>query len=134
MSAQTEMRPELATIIRARYGDQSVSTTALVLPTEEVLKEYGRHGLVSMQLNLERNPHLVVIDTARFMLLRHAWIRNRHPESLRLIIASGNQQVSQETLRTGTYDQRVEGLELMIHYSHNFGRGTPYKAELKPLW
>ena len=129
------MREELANIVRQRYGDKEVSTATLIVPTQEQLEHYSRHqGQTSLWIALEKNPHLVIIDTADFIHLRHAWVGTRQREALRLVISSGIQSVAVDRPRVNTYGQRVEGLELSIHYEHWHRRDIPYTEELKPLW
>ena len=89
------MRTELAEIVRTRYGEHGVTTTSLIIPTDEEVSYYERHnGLVSLWVNLERNPSLVIIDTARLLLLRHAWVAKQKPDAIRLVLASDNHPIS----------------------------------------
>lgn len=129
------MRPELAAIVRTRYGDHAVGRTTLLEPTEDQVRNYQRHnGLVSIMVDLSSSPSLVIVDTARLTLVRHAWVTNRQRESLRLVIASSNHPISEKVARLGTFDQKVEGLELSIYYGLQHRRHVPYKDTLKPLW
>lgn len=129
------MRPELAEIVRARYGDHIFDRAILLEPTEDQVLNYEKHnGLVSIMVDLSRSPFLIIADTARLALVRHAWVRNRQRESLRLIIASDNQPVSEMVARLGTFNQKVEGLELSIYYGLQHRRHIPYRDTLKPLW
>lgn len=131
------MRQELAEILCSRYGEGNLTTTTLVLPTQKQLTDYERHhGLVSLWINLESSPHLVIIDTAGFKHLRHAWIGARQKEALRLVVSAGIQSVAVNRLRTYTYAQRLEGLELTMYYHYHYGqrRDIPYLEDLRPLW
>lgn len=66
------MRTELAEILRGRYGDNGLSGVMLISPDKKQLEDYERHhGLTSLWINLERNPHLIVVDTGGFIHLRH---------------------------------------------------------------
>lgn len=129
------MRPELAEIVRTRYGDRAVDHATLLEPTDDQVSDYQRHnGLVSIGVDLSRSPSLIIVDTARLTLVRHAWVGDRQRESFRLIIASGNQPISKKVARLGTFDQKVEGLELSIYYGLQHRRHVPYTDTLKPLW
>ncbi|MEK7617351.1 MAG: hypothetical protein AAB414_04825 [Patescibacteria group bacterium] len=131
------MRQELAEILSGRYGEAILSTVVSVDPTDRDVENYQRHnGLVFFLIDLSRTPFLVVIDTARLILMRHAWISRSQTETLTLFVSSGVQQLS-KSHHVQTYDQKVEGLELTFHYSPrpiDRKRDIPYKAELKPLW
>lgn len=127
------MRAELSEILARRYGEGILNKVVLIEPTDEDVENYERHnGRTYFQIDLSHDPYLVVVDTAKLILLRQSWINHRQPDSLTLVVSSGV-DLAPKGFQVQTYDQRVEGLELTFHYSPS-RREIPYSAELKPLW
>ena len=131
------MREALAEIVRARYGNRAITSANLIEPTTDQVYNYERHhGLLSLWIDIESSPHLIIIDTGEFKHMKHTWIGARQRTAFRLVMSAGIQPVAVDRLRTHTYAQRLEGLELKIAYPNYLGshRHVRYIEDLNPLW